>query len=160
MSFRIRAATDEDRPALLEQAWQLNIYEEPISHDRRIDKTGAEDTLQATLNRVAKSGGKVLVAEMDGRVVGHLFLSFETHPIYVRPELRPYAYIAELFIREEARDRGIGRALVAEAERIAAERGMDKIMIGVLAGNTMAEEAYARYGFRPYSHELVKPIKR
>lgn len=160
MSLTIREARPEDRPALLEQCWQLNLYEDPISNDRRTDLAGAEDTLAAGLDRVARSNGVVLVAELDGRVVAHLMLTFETGAVYVREERRAYAYVAELHVREEARRRGIGAALMAEAERIATDRGMPQIMIGVLAGNAMAERAYLGYGFRPYATELVKPLKR
>ena len=48
------------------------------------------------------------MAELDGRVVGHLFLEFKEDAVFVREELRPYAYISELFVREEARGGGIG----------------------------------------------------
>jgi GNAT superfamily N-acetyltransferase len=158
MTLVVRPATPADRPALLEQSWQLNLYEDPISQDRRIDKPGAEDTLATQLGKVERSGGVALVAERDGAVVGHLFLSFESHPPYVRAEKRDYAYVVEFFVRAEARGSGIGRALLNEAERIAATRGLRQIMIGVLAGNGLAERAYLGYGFRPYATELVKTI--
>jgi len=160
MSFTIREAKLEDRPALLEQCWQLNLYEDPVSHDRRIDLEGAKETLRAALERVAHSGGTTLVAEHEGRVVAHLFLTFEMNASYVREEHRVYAYVHELYVRESARRLGIGRALIAEAERIALAQGVTRLGIGVLAGNTMAERAYLGYGFRPYATELVKPLKR
>jgi GNAT superfamily N-acetyltransferase len=108
---------------------------------------------------VAKTNGAALVAEVTGRVVGHLYLTFEEAPPFVRRELRAYAYVAELFVRPEARRTGVARALLQEAERIARERGASCIMLGVLAGNRSAEAAYSRAGFVPYATEMIKEFR-
>ena len=158
MTVLIRPARDEDREALLEQTRLLNLHEEPITGNRRLDRAGAEDTLAAAEARVARSDGVKLVAEAAGRVVGHLFLTFQKAPVYVREEFRPYAYIDELFVREDCRGRGIGQVLMAEAERISVERGYRQLLVGVQSGNVSAEAAYTRFGFAPFSLELMKRI--
>jgi GNAT superfamily N-acetyltransferase len=155
----IRPARPEDREALIEQFLGLNVHEQAISHDRRTDRAGAIDSLDAADRKVEKSNGYRLVAERGGKIVGHVFLTFQSHAIFVREEKRDYAYVAELFVREEARSLGIGYALLREAERLATERGVGHLMIGVLAGNESAERAYARFGFRPYACEMIKPLK-
>ena len=158
MTVVIRPARDEDREALLEQTQLLNRHEEPITGNRRLDRAGAEATLADAEARVARSDGVKLVAEDAGRVVGHLFLTFATAPVYVREEFRPYALIAELFVREDWRGRGLEQALMSEAERIAVERGYRQLLVGVQSGNVPAEAAYARFGFAPFSLELIKRI--
>ena len=158
MTFQIRPARDADREALLEQTRLLNLHEEPITGNRRLDRAGAEETLAAAEARVARSDGAVLVAEAEGWVVGHLVLTYATAPVYVREEFRPYANIDELFVRDDCRGRGIGQALMAEAERIAVERGYRQMLVGVQSGNVSAEAAYARFGFAPFSLELIKRI--
>lgn len=158
MTFVIRPARDEDREAILEQTWLLNRHEEPIVGNRRLDRAGAEETLARGEARVAKTNGAKLVAEREGEVVGHLFLTFETAPVYVREALRPYAYIDELYVRERCRGQGIGQALMAEAERTAVARGYRQLLVGVQTGNAPAEAAYARFGFVPFSLELIKRI--
>jgi len=154
----IRPARETDRAALVEQFQALNAHEDLISHDRRIDAIAAEESLSAAEDRVARSGGAMLVAEKDGRVVGHMFLTYDEHAIFVRQEARTYGYVAELFVREEVRRQGIARRLLEEAEHLVAARGVPHLIIGVLAGNESAERAYARFGFKAYSHELVKPV--
>jgi len=155
----IRDARDEDRDALVEQFLELNQFEEPIAGDRRTDRPGAVACLDAALARVAETGGAALVAEWDGKVVGHAVVVFETSPPFVREELRPYACVSELFVREGLRGRGIGTALLEAAEAVAAARGVRRLTIGVLAGNVRAAALYARFGFTPHAVELEKPVR-
>lgn len=158
MTCTIRPATPQDDAALAEQFQGLNTYEEPFIGDRRLDSEGGRESLDACRARVAETGGHALVAELEGRVVGHMFLWFETDPVFVRPELRRHAYVADLFVREAARGHGIGGALLAEAERLARAAGVPRIKIGVLVGNDGAEALYRRQGYRPYAVALCKPL--
>lgn len=158
MPLLIRHAGPDDHDALVDQFLGLNLYEEPFAGNRRTDRAGAEECLAAAFDRVNATGGAALVAELDGRVVGHLFLTFERSAVYVREELRPYAYVSELFVQEHARGAGAGAALMRQAERLAAERGVRRLMIGVLAGNTGAARFYERLGFEPFAIELGKSI--
>ena len=158
MTLCIRLATEADRPALLEQFLGLNRYEDLITGDRRTDLAGAEATLVAGLADVAATGGQALVAELGGRVVGHLFVVIRMDHPYVREALRPYAYVTELFVRDEARGAGVGAALLAEAERVARARGVPRLGLGVLVGNGRAQALYERLGFAPYAVELCKEL--
>lgn len=156
--FTIRPARDDDREALIEQFQGLNQHEDLIVRNRRTDRAAGEESLVAAEAKIAEKSGVKLVAERGGKVVGHLFMTFERAPIFVREEVRDYAYIAELFVRAEARGLGIGRGLMQEAERIAIARGVGNLMLGVLTGNESAERAYARFGFTSYATDLIKPI--
>ncbi len=154
----IRPARESDREVLIELFLGLNVYEEPFVGNRRLDRAGAIDSLAFAEKKVADTGGVKLVAEIDGSVVGHLFLTWEKHGACVRDDEKDYGYVSELFVREAHRGKGIGRALLQEAERLTREKGFGHIMLGVLHGNTVAERAYARFGFKPYAADLVKPI--
>jgi len=156
MALVIRPATPADRPALDEQAQALNVFEEPFSYDRRLDLAGGVESVATLLERTA-NGGALLVAEIDGAVVAHMALWFDRMPPFVREELRDYAYLGDLFVREAHRGQGIGRALVAEAERLARARGVARILLGVLPGNP-AEALYRRLGYRAYAVELAKDL--
>jgi GNAT superfamily N-acetyltransferase len=154
----IRAALPSDREVLLEQFQGLNLFEDAITGDRAIDRVGAETSLAYSEQRIAKSGGHMLVAEMDGVVIGHLFLIFALQGPFVHPDRRPHGYVSELFVRQAVRGGGIGRALLAEAERLTRAHGLDRMLIGVVAGNDRAEQTYLRAGFAPYSRELLKKL--
>ncbi len=156
--FIIRPVRDDDCDALVEQFQGLNCHEEPFVGNRRLDRDGAVASLVFADKRVADNNGVRLVAEVEGQVVGHLYLTFERHGACVRDEMRDYGYVAELFVRDEMRGRGLGRALLLEAERLTRERGLGHLMLGVITGNAIAERAYARFGFKSYATDLIKPI--
>ena len=154
----IRPATAADRPALDEQELGLNLFENALVGDRNTTPEGGVAAMDRLHQRAADSGGVVLVAEAGGAVIAHLVLAYERFGPYVREELRDYALVADLFVREPHRGRGIGRALIAEAERLARARGMKRILLGVVHGNAAAERSYRRQGFRDYALELVKDL--
>jgi GNAT superfamily N-acetyltransferase len=157
--MRIREATEADRPALDEQEQLLNLFENPYVRDRNLTSAGGKVAMDRLIQRAADSGGAVLVAELDGAVIAHLVLTYERFGAFVREELRDHALVADLFVREAHRGRGVGRALIAEAERRAIARGMTRIALGVVHGNAAAERSYRRQGFTDYALEMVKPLK-
>ena len=131
-----------------------------VRSDARVDWWGSAN--RSTPNRmwrqVGEDGGHALVAECGGRVVGHLFLLFPRDSAFIGEEMRRHGYVSELFVREDSRGRGVGTALLAEAERIATARGVRRLKIGVLVGNDGAAVLYRRAGFSPYAVDLVKRI--
>lgn len=158
MTFVVRFAQPSDESALVDQFQGLNVHENSITKDRRTDYSAAQESLAAAWQSVHQTDGQVLVAELDGRVIGHLFLLFKIDAVFVERELRPYAYVSELYVTEKARGRGVARALMNEAERIAKRRGLPRILVGVLAGNKGAEALYGRLGYAPYVIELTKTL--
>jgi GNAT superfamily N-acetyltransferase len=129
-----------------------------MTGDRAIDRAGAEASLAYSERRLAETGGHMLVAEVDGAVIGQLCLIFAQQGPFVRPDRRPHGYVSELFVRQAVRGGGIGRALLAEAEHLTRAQGLDRMLIGVVAGNDRAETTYLRAGFAPYSRELLKKL--
>lgn len=65
----------------------------------------------------------------------------------------------DLCVEEASRSRGIGRMLLAGAERIAREAGRSALLIGVVVGNDRALGLYESAGFRRQAIELLKPLR-
>lgn len=147
-----------DRAALIEQFRSLNRYEDAITGDRRTDRQAGADSLDAALRRISGTAGRALVAERDGQIIGFLFVAIEEDAVFVREELRIYARVAEFFVRDTERGSGVGRALLKEAEQLAAARGLSRLAVSVLSGNSDALAAYARLGFTAYSVDLAKSV--
>ncbi|MGW7258546.1 N-acetyltransferase family protein [Streptomyces sp. NPDC054834] len=84
-----------------------------------------------------------LVAESDGRVVGYVRLGFPT-PLDCNAHVRQ---IQGLAVADEARGRGVGRALIRAAVAEARRRGARRITLRVLGHNTPARKLYESEGF-------------
>jgi GNAT superfamily N-acetyltransferase len=156
-AFLVRVAREADHQALMANTVALNRFENEITGDRAVDVASAEAVLEHFIRRVG-STGLMLVAEAEGRVIGHLFLALDEAPPYLAPEYRREAWICDAFIEEAWRGQGAFRAMLALAEAHAREAGCRRLHIGVLAGNDDAERIYRKAGFRSYAQELVQEL--
>lgn len=57
-------------------------------------------------------------------------------------------WVEAVYVRPEARGRGLARAVLAEAERVAREQRLGELRLEVRAANPAARGLYARLGFR------------
>lgn len=63
---------------------------------------------------------------------------------------RPLVNVHDVAVLASHRGRGIAEAMLAEAERIAVERGAVKMTLEVLSGNVPAVKLYRRIGYEGY----------
>ena len=92
-----------------------------------------------------------LVLEVDGAVAGTVMAGYEGHR----------GWLNYLAVDPAARGRGLGRALMAEAERLLRERGCPKINLQVRRENREAIAFYERIGFaEDASVSLGKRLER
>ncbi|WP_052341477.1 GNAT family N-acetyltransferase [Salinarimonas rosea] len=158
MTLAIRTAGPADRGTCVDLIDALNAVEATLVDDRLTTRAAAEAAYAAAVERVARTKGRMLLAEEDGHPVGLLvFVIEEEHP-YVREDVRRYGQVADLIVVEDARGRGIGRALLSQAEALTREAGLKRLAIGALAANAAAVGAYRRAGFGDYLTILVKDV--
>jgi GNAT superfamily N-acetyltransferase len=137
----------------------LQLFEKAMEDDRRIDATVAEEFFAVLASRVAEKQGRIFIAEdSGGEPIGWAACFVDENEIYVEPEVRRYGYVSELYVVEEARGQGIGRALIAKCETHFRTLCLQVMLIGVLAKNTNARRSYLAAGFRPYSEMLQKTL--
>lgn len=157
-AFRIRTALPADREGAIDLLRELNVFEAAITGDRLTDRAAAEAYYGELGQRLAKGQGRLLVAEAEGRLVGLLGFVVDDDDAHMIPEVRRYGAVTDLVVAEGWRSRGIGRALLGEAERLTREAGLRRLSLGVLDGNHDAERAYRAFGFRPYVKLMIKPL--
>lgn len=89
-----------------------------------------------------------LIAFVDGRIVGSAKVRwFEPR----QPAHRPVPELFQLSVwPAEMRGRGVGSALIAEAERLARTKGLRLLTMGVDLGNHHAMRLYERLGYRDW----------
>lgn len=70
----------------------------------------------------------------------------------------PHAELTELYVEPAYRRRGIARRLVALAERLAVDRGADRLVILTSVDNRAARALYASMGYVPEDLAMVKGL--
>ena len=134
----IRAARPDDTPLILTFIRDLAEYE------RLLDQVVATEAgLRAALFG-PRPYAEVAIAEAEGRPVGFA-LFFHTFSTFLG---RPGLYLEDLYVRPEARGRGVGRALLVHLARLAGARGCGRVEWAVLDWNAPAIGFYERLGAR------------
>lgn len=105
------------------------------------------------LNR--HSDAELMVAVENDAVLG--FISIHFIPQIAR--VGAFARISYLCVDDRARDRGIGDLLMSRGERLAAERGCDRIEVHSHSRRTGAHEFYKRRGFEESPKYLIKMVE-
>ena len=124
---------------------------------RLIRQLGSEASAAEVAERLAAmhaEGPRVLVAELDGAVVG--CLSTSTMRVLHRPA--PVGRISMMVVDEALRSRGIGAALVRAAEEALAEQGCSMVEVTSHARRTEAHRFYERLGYEKTSVRLAKTL--
>ncbi|MFT3997675.1 MAG: GNAT family N-acetyltransferase [Asticcacaulis sp.] len=122
----------------------MQVYAQDIMGGGEPLAEGVTSVLVERLSAV--SGAVSVLAFVEGKPAGLLnaFAGFSTFAA------RPLLNIHDLTVAPEFRGRGIGRALMAEAETLARERGCVKLTLEVLEGNVVAQSLYEALGYGDY----------
>ncbi|MEO5924370.1 MAG: GNAT family N-acetyltransferase [Bryobacteraceae bacterium] len=136
---KIVAAQEKDVPVILEMIRGLAEYEK-LSHVC----TATEEQLRNTLFG-ARPGAEVVLGLQDGVCVGFA-LFFPNYSTFLA---KPGLYLEDLFVKPEARGRGVGLALLKHLAGIARERGYGRVEWSVLDWNEPAIGFYKKLGALP-----------
>ena len=140
--FQVRSATPTDAPQLARLNLLFNSCDEPAeNYAARLADPGRVDT--------------PLLAETNGRAVAFANLRL-LQPVFY-PE--PYAELTELFVEEAYRRQGVGRLLVAHAERLALAGGALKMHILTSTDNLPAQAFYHSLGYTSDEAAFLKILK-
>ena len=139
----IRAAEPRDVGTLLQLIRELAEFEK-LAHEVRASEA---DLLREGFG--ASPRYEALLAEEDGRALGFALYFHNFSPIEGRSGL----HLEDVFVRDEARGRGIGRKLMARLAAIAAERNCARLDLSVLHWNP-ARRFYDRLGMKQMAEWL------
>lgn len=152
LNVRTRAPAAADRSAVLDLAPRLTIGVAPW-----LDPAGAlavaRNWIEGSIAGLVPDRAVFVAEDGQSRCVGFISVARSGHCTG-----EEYAYIGELAVAQEAERRGVGRALVEEAEAWARQRGFRMIGLDTGAANAGARAFYARLGFAEESVKLVKVL--
>lgn len=107
-------------------------------------------------SQLRKRSVAVLVAELDGRVVGYVYAAVEG---YDWMSLRgPAGVLHDIVVHPAHRGHGIGELLLAAALEFLRERGAPRAVLSTAEGNDAAHRLFARAGFRRTMIEMTREL--
>lgn len=141
--MKIRLAKEQDL-AFIKATYQkldeamMNLYSEIIKFDTQ-ENDGADLHIDEYWTRlINKESGYILIGMVDETQAGMAV---------VENVDAQECHLEDLYVYEQYRNQGIGKKLIHEAKRIAAETGFINISLNVLPNNANAREIYKEFGF-------------
>lgn len=153
----VRPYRDDDADVLRELIAEQQDFLRGIDPELPRGETMAAAYLEHTFESCRTQDGRVLVAEMDGRVVG--FATVLNRVPFDAPDSPSghVAYLMDIAVHAPFRARGVGAALMTAAEDAARSGGAPELRVLVLHGNR-AVNLYRRSGMTDYALTLRKRL--
>ena len=143
--FEIKPATIEDVPLILSFIKKLAVYER-LAHEA----VATEEILRETLFGERREAEVIIGYYQNKPVCFALF--FHSFSTFLG---RPGIYLEDLFVDEEQRGKGFGKALLVYLARLAVERDCGRLEWAVLNWNEPAIKFYQSLGARPMDEWTV-----
>ncbi len=121
--------------------------------DRFADIGDLEGAARYYASRLDAETGAVLVAELDGTLVGFVYLEYEA--LEYAMLLENAAFIHDLYVERDARGAGAGKMLIEAAVDAGKQLGAGKVVLSVAAKNSMAHAFFRHVGFRDTMIEMT-----
>ncbi len=143
IGIKIREAETNDLNTLklFEQA--VILYERPFAPNLKKDPIEYYDLT----NLIQRKDADMLVATVDGKIVGSGYSLIKNSEQYKKPE--QYAYLGFMYVLPEYRGKGINRKIIECLIDKTKERNITEIQLDVYAENESALNAYKKVGFKP-----------
>lgn len=143
--FEIRPATEDDAPLILSFIKKLAVYEK-LAHK----VTATENILRETLFGERRYA-EVFIGYYLGEPVGYALFFYNYSTFLGKPGI----YLEDLFVDEEHRGKGFGRALLRRLARLTKERGCGRLEWAVLNWNEPSINFYRSLGATPMNEWTV-----
>ena len=148
--FEIRPACLQDVPVILQLIRDLATYE------RAPDEVTATEEQLVDVLFGERPVAEVLLAFEGESAVGFAVYFYNFSTWLGRPGL----YLEDLFVKQEKRGKGYGRALLVELAKIARDRGCGRMEWAVLNWNEPAIKFYRALGAKPMDEWTVFRLTR
>lgn|SRR5687767_8324046 len=158
MAIVVRRATKADAGKVAE--FSVALAERHIDYDavrfsRLITREGAAAFYAS---RTEKENAAVLVAEIDGRVVGFAYMEYE--PVLYAELATKVAWLHDIYVEPDSRNSGAGRVLLEAVRNEAKQYGASKVLLSVSLKNADAQQFFERNGFRTTMLEMMLEIEK
>lgn len=149
----VRKATRDDAVKVAEFAMKLFAQHREYDPERFADLSSAKGAAKWYGSRSEAETARVYVAEFNGEVVGFAYLEYEETD-YMNL-LEKAVWLHDIYVDENVRGIGAGRALMSAVGEAARDFGAGKVVLTVAARNSRSREFFARGGFRETMVEMT-----
>lgn len=143
-----------DGAALRALTVELQEFERALEPHLPAGDAMADAYLAQLGSRCAGMRGTIFVADDEARLLGFVGVLAAVPQEELDEPPGEYAYVTDLVVCADARNRGVGEALLRHAIAYVKQLGARELKIGVLAKNVDAKRLYERLGFADYRVEL------
>ena len=160
MPVEVRAAAKADLDALVAlnqviQGVHAALY--PGDFNAEVDVAAARDRFASLLTEARND---LLVATLDGDVVGYVWIEHEVRPPSPFYNRRDRVYVHHVGVAPSARRHGVAAALFREVERRARAAGIADLYLESWAANDEAHRFFAAQGFARLKLMFRKRLSR
>ncbi|MEM7767205.1 MAG: GNAT family N-acetyltransferase [Pseudomonadota bacterium] len=146
--IHIRTAKPEELPTLLSFEQGIVKAERPYDATLKPDPINYYDIADL----IASPDAEVVVAELDGELIGSGYAVKKASLPYVEPAF--HAYIGFLYVAPAHRGKGVNLRVLDVLFAWAEAQGLPEVHLTVYPDNAPAIRAYAKAGFDPYILEM------
>jgi ribosomal protein S18 acetylase RimI-like enzyme len=159
----VRKATLEDIPKIiplwkgLEESINSLIKDYPILIEYGKLRSDAADVFERDLKaNMEKDGHFHIVAEDNGKLMGYITAYIKNRG--KEKVVDKVMYLHHIMVADEARNTGVGSALVKELEKITKDKGIEFIILKTYHTNTQSQNFYLKNGYEKRFIEMVKKV--
>ena len=109
--------------------------------------------------QLGEPGTIMAIASVSAVAAGYIWLDIALQPETAFLHARQCLVVEQIAVEPGFRRQGVGRALIGHAEATAAARAIDRIDLGIWAGNGEAEAFFAALGFATASFALRRTLR-
>lgn len=107
-------------------------------------RTDAKRARQFISERLERGESKILLARLDDEAVGFVQL----YPTFASLSMKRSWVLYDLFVKPEARKRGVAKALMEKARQLAVETGAEGLILETAVDNLPAQRLYENLGWK------------
>ena len=148
-----RKATISDLPTLLRFEQGVILAERPFDSDIKPDPVHYYD-IEELINATHI---ELIVAEMDGEVIGCGYARIEQSKHFLKHSL--YAYLGFMYVDPTHRGKGVNKEIIEALKQWAVSQSIVELRLDVYEGNLPAIQAYEKAGFSKQLINMRMDIK-
>lgn len=137
---------------------ELQDFERSLDSRMPSGEQIADDYIPQLLQRCRQCAGKVLLAEVEGKVAGYAAILTKVQSDEIHDGDTEFGLIADLVVLERFRNMGVGGKLLESSESYAREMHVRWLRVGVMAANRVADDLYESSGFQKMYIEREKDL--